>query len=212
LPSDWEVHRASPVWDVPYILAPLYDTMHIKRKEAERRSRRDTHKGDTAERGRVPEELKTRLKKAKGARGLLLQLESEVRGFVEEWETAPAAPLPQPVQAVLESEDSSSDEEIVFIGRDLSSRTMKLRQEFEAQRQEQKQRHQQAQRAHEKCVHEAHMYDSGAAFARYLVHALAGYYGLASHSVTVEEKRKAFVAIRPSVKGGGLPRPLYACV
>jgi hypothetical protein len=160
----------------------------------------------------VPEELKTRLKKAKGARGLLLQLESEVRGFVEEWETAPAAPLPQPVRAELESEDSSSDEEIVFIGRDLSSRTMKLRQEFEAQRQEQKQRHQQAQRAHEKCVHEAHMYDSGAAFARYLVHALAGYYGLASHSVTVEEKRKAFVAIRPSVKGGGLPRPLYACV
>lgn len=57
----------------------------------------------------MPAELKMKLKKAKGAKTLLQELEEEVRKFVAEWEKKERGE---------EVEMDSEDEEIVFVGRD----------------------------------------------------------------------------------------------
>ena len=63
--------------------------------------------------GYIPKDLKDKLKRAKGAKGLLQDLESEVRAFVASWE----ARENQEDGRGPPSEDDSEDEEIVFVGR-----------------------------------------------------------------------------------------------
>src|SRR6202012_5723964 len=71
-------------------------------------------------------ELRATLKRSRGARGLLQDLEQEVRGFVEKWEEK---------QRQLEKEGliepDSEDEEIVFVGRNgaMSDERRKEKQE-----------------------------------------------------------------------------------
>ncbi len=74
----------------------------------------EKHKRETARKqaeaedesaGRIPRELREKLKKAKAAKGLLKDLEEQVRLFVKNW------------KAVGEHELDSEDEEIVFVGR-----------------------------------------------------------------------------------------------
>lgn len=110
LPSDWEVHPTHRVQAVSYYLAPLWDqglrlraeeVAAMKRREVERRN------GFQEQRGRVPQELRQKLKKSKGAKSLLQELEEEVRTFVREWEGRQKD----------EVEVDSEDEEIVFVGR-----------------------------------------------------------------------------------------------
>lgn len=114
LPSDWEVHPTYPKHAVPYYLAPLWDANMSQRQEVERKRREAIQKqveGQTEAQGKVPKELRQKLKKAKAAKGLLQVLEEEVRKFIKTWEektnkekhTAP--------------EIDSEDEEIVFVGR-----------------------------------------------------------------------------------------------
>lgn len=112
LPSDWEVHPTHPVHAFSYYLAPLWDqgfrqraeeVAAGKRREAERRA------GFQEQKGRVPQELRQKLKKSKGAKSLLQELEEEIRTFVEEWESAE--------QGKSGLEVDSEDEEIVFVGR-----------------------------------------------------------------------------------------------
>jgi hypothetical protein len=65
------------------------------------------------EKGRIPVELRQKLKKSKGAKTLLQDLEEEVRQFVREWEG-------KSERLARKSEDwelDSEDEEIVFVGR-----------------------------------------------------------------------------------------------
>lgn len=59
--------------------------------------------------GKIPHELREKVKKAKAAKGLLRDLEEQVRLFVKKWED----------QAKEEEkpELDSEDEEIVFVGR-----------------------------------------------------------------------------------------------
>ena len=57
----------------------------------------------------VPKELREKLKKAKAAKGLLKDLEEQVRMFVKSWE--------EQKKRNVEPELDSEDEEIVFIGR-----------------------------------------------------------------------------------------------
>jgi hypothetical protein len=207
LPSDWEVQSTSPVRRVPYYLAPLWEELR------EREGERQGTKKEVLERGRVPQELRMRMKKAKAAREMLRGLEEEVRGFVEEWEEVRRREMEEEEEAQGRGEVESSDEEIVFVGRDLSSRTLRLREEETKERQLAATR--ERERRRERCVYEARLEDSGAAFARYLVHALATYYGLSSRSVTVGEKEKrraAFVAIKAPAMKIELPRPLYGLV
>jgi len=209
LPSDWAVQSTSPVRRVPYYLAPLWE--ELREREGERRG---VKKGEAVERGRVPQELRMRMKKAKAAREMLRGLEEEVRRFVEEWEDVRRQEKEEEERVQLgESEMESSDEEIVFVGRDLSSKTLRLKEEEAKERQLAATR--ERERRRERCVYEARLEDSGAAFGRYLVHALATYYGLSSRSVTVgdkEKRRAAFVAIKAPAVKIELPRPLYGLV
>ena len=59
--------------------------------------------------GRVPKELREKLRRAKAAKGLLKDLEEQVRLFVKNWEDER--------KDVGEHELDSEDEEIVFVGR-----------------------------------------------------------------------------------------------
>ena len=60
----------------------------------------------------MPQELRQKLKKAKGAKSLLQDLEEEVRKFVREWERKE-----RELEGKAELEMDSEDEEIVFVGR-----------------------------------------------------------------------------------------------
>ncbi|KFY93372.1 hypothetical protein V500_03747 [Pseudogymnoascus sp. VKM F-4518 (FW-2643)] len=186
---DWEIHSTSPVRRVPYYLAPLW--------EGVAESRRGKNVVKEEERGRVPSELRERIRRGKVEGEMLRRLEGEVRRFVVEWEDA----VRQRVEEERDEEVESSDEEVVFVGRDLSARTMREREE---------ERRARIERERERCVFEARVGDRGGALGRYLVHALAGYYGLKSWSVTVGGGRRALVGIREA--GGEMPRPLYALV
>jgi hypothetical protein len=115
LPSDWEVRPTYPVHTVPYYLAPLWDAgMRHRAEEAivAKKSAAVLKAGIVETKGRIPQDLRQKLKKSKGAKSLLQDLEEEVRKFVQEWET-------RSMQRRAEgAELDSEDEEIVFVGRD----------------------------------------------------------------------------------------------
>jgi hypothetical protein len=104
---------------VPYFLAPLWDVEIAARKEAEQkrrtaRIRANAGLSNTKDEavGYVPRELRQKLKRAKGARQLLRDLEEEVRRFVVSWEDK------QKRLTDVGLQDADSDEdEIVFVGR-----------------------------------------------------------------------------------------------
>jgi hypothetical protein len=97
---------------VPYYLAPLWDAGVRHRAEeiaASKKASSSKKAGVQEQMGRVPQELRQKLKKAKGAKSLLQDLEEEIRKFVKEWERK---------ERELEGEEmDSEDEEIVFVGR-----------------------------------------------------------------------------------------------
>lgn len=62
--------------------------------------------------GSVPKELREKLKRAKAARGLLQDLEEEVRKFVKKWEEKEKKLQGEGLHDV-----DSDEEEIVFVGR-----------------------------------------------------------------------------------------------
>ncbi|KAK4544092.1 hypothetical protein LTR36_004590 [Oleoguttula mirabilis] len=208
LPSDWEVHPTYPRHTVPYFLAPLWDAEYA-RSTQERKKRAEAAKApatkEEAAVRKVTQELKAKLKKSRGAKGLLQDLEQEVRGFVAQWEEK---------QRQLESEgliDASSDEdeEIVFVGRNgaMSDERRKERQEETLQK--------------DKLIFQGLVDDHGAAFGRYLVHSIASYYGLQTWSVTTgtPARREAYVGLpldpktrRPSLTRSEMPRPLWLVV
>lgn len=104
-----------PVHTVPYYLAPLWDAGVRHRAEeiaAAKKLSRTTRAGVQGQQGRVPQELRQKLKKAKGAKSLLQDLEEEVRKFVREWERKE-----RELEGNAELEMDSEDEEIVFVGR-----------------------------------------------------------------------------------------------
>ncbi len=119
LPSDWQVHPTHPVHTVPYYLAPLWDAGVRHRAEelsAAKKARVAKKAGlgvDGDEKGRIPQELRQKLKKSKGAKSLLQDLEEEVRQFLTEWE----GKKERLGRTVAEMELDSEDEEIVFVGR-----------------------------------------------------------------------------------------------
>lgn len=226
LPSDWEVHPTYPKHAVPYYLAPLWDATAAARGVAEAKKQEAKDRGfQTAEGvGRLPKELREKLKKKKAAKGLLQDLEEQVRSFVEQWgkhgqkQKPPPAPKPD-----LDSED----EEIVFIGRngqmhDVPQSPHAARDDFDED-----------DVRKDKLVFDSLADDNGAGFgyvrrlfwgctadeacSRWLVHSIATYYDLDTWSVTVGRpaRREAYVALkadRPASPTGGLPRPLWGMV
>ncbi|TVY25313.1 hypothetical protein LHYA1_G005427 [Lachnellula hyalina] len=217
LPSDWEVRPTWTVHHVPYYLAPLWD---LRAEERSRSAKNSSPTSSTpSEFGRVPQELKAKLKKSKGARTLLQELELEVRKFVREYECGMKGERWEEqtgdTETETETEGDSEDEEIVFVGRNgRMSDEARARVERVLER--------------EKKVWEGDVNDRGAGFGRWLVHSIAEYYGLSSRSITVGNpaRREAYVAIKQiGIKSGhcrsrepamaynhDLPRPLYGLV
>lgn len=64
----------------------------------------------------MPRELRAKLKRAKGAKGLLQDLEEQVRQFVVEWE-GERRELEEEGLGDVDLGSSEEDEEIVFVGR-----------------------------------------------------------------------------------------------
>lgn len=115
LPSDWEVHPTYPRHVVPYYLAPLWDTKSAARQSAEKQKHETERKRvevADSKHGKVPKELREKMKKARAAKGLLQALEEEVRKFVRSWEEKTIK-----IDQEFPREVDSEDEEIVFIGR-----------------------------------------------------------------------------------------------
>jgi hypothetical protein len=211
LPSDWEVRPTYPVHTVPYYLAPLWDAGVRHRAEEMRAAKKlETAKraGIQEQKGRVPQELRQKLKKSKGAKTLLQDLEEEIRKFVKEWERRERKREGRDEES--EPEMDSEDEEIVFIGRNgTMSDEQRNTVEEELER--------------EKKVFDSLADDHGAGFGRWLVHSIAAYYGLTSRSVTVGNpaRREAYVGIKELklkrgrklfVPQGKLPRPLWGMI
>jgi hypothetical protein len=206
LPSDWEVRPTYPVHTVPYYLAPLWDAGLAARNAEKKRKGKSEKKGAAADEatGKVPRELREKLKRSRGAKGLLQDLEEEVRRFVEKWEAK---------EAKMEQEGlvdpDSEDDEIVFVGRNGQMNDMRSpRSSGEIER--------------EKLLFHSPVDDHGASFGRWLVHHIGTYYGLRTWSVTVGNpaRREAYIGIkdvrlkldRREASRGPLPRPLWGMV
>ncbi|KAF2835220.1 hypothetical protein M501DRAFT_999248 [Patellaria atrata CBS 101060] len=212
LSSDWEVRPTCPVRHVPYYLAPLWDAKLAADRAAERADlkKAGSYKttGATAEDAtdKVSKEVREKLKRARGAKGLLMDLEQEVRNFVERWDEQEA----QKEKEGLFDPDSE-DEEIVFVGRNGQMSDMPPSPK----------RDEREPLPKDKLVFDSLADDKGASFGRWLVHSIGAYYGLRTWSVTKGNpaRREAYVGIKVkkthTVKRGSaiqLPRPLYGMV
>ncbi|CAI7620255.1 unnamed protein product [Penicillium pancosmium] len=222
--KDWEIRPTYTRHDpMPYYLAPLWDVHYAHMA--------DTHPRKNApveEKHRVPKELRLRLKHARAARGMLQDLEDEIRLFIQKWNEK---------QTLLRSDGlqdapSDSEDEIVFVGRNGQMHDSPERKEALQRLRDEMSLHD--ERDGEKMVFESLVNDRAAGFGRWLVHSIASYYGLHTWSVTVGEpaRREAYVGFRPPVPGTraglvnhptcrtedeiqlgeDLPRPLYAQV
>lgn len=108
---------------MPYYLAPLWDINIAAEALEERQKQKSVQKRPTAEElcaREVPRELRGKLKKAKAAKGLLQDLEEQVRAFVKSWEEK----LTKTEKDVPDID--SEDEEIVFVGRNGQMNDMPL--------------------------------------------------------------------------------------
>ncbi|KAI9662880.1 MAG: hypothetical protein M1821_007927 [Bathelium mastoideum] len=232
LPTDWEVRPTHPVRSVPYFLAPLWDQRAAKRPSASnsrsagaRNQGRGAAEGFSKEAARVQKELRAKMKKAKGAKNLLMDLEETVRAFIQKWEEKEAE-LERSGAFEQEEEksdtgsldecavnsDSSDGEDIVFVGRDLAMRDLKAQKEPRQGRK--KMEMEELRRG--KLVYDGLLDDHGAAFGyvskaalypdtdigsnayrRWLVHSIGTYYGLKTWSVTIGDpaRREAYVGI-----------------
>ncbi|KAH7121178.1 R3H-associated N-terminal domain-containing protein [Dendryphion nanum] len=207
--KDWEVHPTYPVQHVPYYLAPLWDA-GLKRQSDSRKANASKAKVSTrtvatkpTEAGVIPKELREKLKRSRGAKGLLMDLESEVRKFVASWEEkerlAAADGLP--------ADPDSEDDEIVFVGRNGAMRDVEPSEQIKR----------------ELMVFETEAGDQSGTFGRWLVHHIGTYYGLKTWSVTTGNpaRREAYIGLKAtklkaggeSINGSGeLPRPLWGLV
>lgn len=175
-------------------------------KKRDNNERRGIQEGG---KGRVPQELRQKLKKSKGAKTLLQELEEEVRKFVRDYERKE-----RELEGKSETSDTeldSEDEEIVFIGRDKNGQGITMSDEQKEVVEDELER--------ERKVYEGTEDTPGGSFARWLVHNLATYYGLNSRSVTVGQWRQSYVGIKDMKTGrrlsgvqSELPTPLWGMI
>ncbi|KAF2403379.1 hypothetical protein EJ06DRAFT_274927 [Trichodelitschia bisporula] len=202
LPTDWAV-PTPPTHTVPYYLAPLWEaglaSISAARLERERARKKAALEAAAAAPvqggnvaavppGHVPRELRVRLRKARGARGLLRDVEGEVRGFVAERLRAQEVGGESEDESVVfvGRDGESEDEEMVFVGQD-GEMSLGLGGRMER------------------------AIEADGPFARWVVHAVGAYYGLRTWSVEGGEGRCVWVGVREGGVGF-LPRPLWAVV
>ena len=193
------------------------------RAEAQRTASRNAHASPC---GEVPRELRETFKRAKAAKGLLRDLEEQVRLFMSEKSECPKTPQEQKPKR---EELDSSDEEIVFVGRNGKMQDMPpspdTRDGDDSDTSYSNIRYDGHQDHHferERLVVDSPANDRAAGFRRWLVHNIAEYYGLRTWSRTVGDpaRREAYVGLpmqhgRTSATQAGvlaLPRPLWIMV
>lgn len=113
-PKDWmpqPTHtRHEPM---PYFLAPLWDKHYA---HLDRRSPKQAHNANT-ERCHIPKELRLKLKQARAARGMLQDLEEDIRQFIERWSERQLVRQQDGLADAPSSSDEDSEDEVVFVGR-----------------------------------------------------------------------------------------------
>jgi hypothetical protein len=219
LPSDWQIRPTHPTHNVPYYLAPLWDSglssQNHARITASKASkvRTRTVSRQPVDAGIVPREVREKIKRARGTKGLLTDLETEIRGFASRWVEREREAEEDGLPADLDS----SDDEIVFVGRNGVMKDMD--RDRHMGRREGKG---ESDVGREMMLFETAETDQGGKFGRWLVHHLGTYYGLRTWSVTVGDpaRREAYVGVKEvRMRTGGrggvcspLPRPLYGLV
>ncbi|KAI9370635.1 R3H-associated N-terminal domain-containing protein [Aspergillus egyptiacus] len=209
-PKDWlpqPTHvRHEPM---PYYLAPLWDKHYA---HVDRRSSKQVANDAKAERHRIPKELRMRLKHARAARGMLQDLEEDIRQFIQRWHERQSLREKDGL-ADAPSSDEDSEDEVVFVGRngqmhdspDRRHQLQKMRVNMNSHN----------ERDGEKMVFESLVDDGAAGFGRWLVHSIASYYGLHTWSVTVGSpaRREAYVGFYPPQGGRArsLSHPPVGC-
>ncbi|CRG92792.1 hypothetical protein PISL3812_09859 [Talaromyces islandicus] len=190
-PGDWSVQPTHPRHDpLPYYLAPLWDT-HFAHKEDSKSAQARRSKDGEDEKNRVSREVRQGLKHARAARGMLHDLEEEIRQFLEKWNERQLLIREGRLEdSVIDSDFDDSEEEIVFVGRNGQMYDSPGRKTRVAGLGENEARG-------EKMVFESLAHDRGAVFGRWLVHSIATYYGLYTWSVTVGNpgRRQAYVGL-----------------
>lgn len=203
------MHPTHGVTNVPYFLAPLWDA-GLRRQHNERKVAVNAQKAATktvaakpTTPGVVPKELREKLKRSRGAKGLLMDLESEVRKFVEDWE----AKARRAEDDGLPADPDSDDDEIVFVGRNGQTHDERLMEE---------------RIRRELMLFETPEEDVGGSFGRWLVHHIGVYYGLNTWSITVGDpaRREAYIGLKEARLRGNdmgqvcrpMPRPLWGMV
>ncbi|KAF2222750.1 hypothetical protein BDZ85DRAFT_282793 [Elsinoe ampelina] len=174
-------------------------------REGRRESRMRTEAEEEAlnvelEKEQVARDLRARMKKAKGARGLLQDLELEVRNFLMQLEQERGREKDGYVDL---GGREDSDEEIVFVGRN-GNVNERRKSAGDGERVE-------------RLIFQSLERDHGASFGRWLVHSIANYYGLETWSITTGDpaRREAYVGLRPDARTEArteLPRPLWVIV
>ncbi|KAE8350179.1 R3H-associated N-terminal domain-containing protein [Aspergillus coremiiformis] len=198
-PNDWAVGptytRHEPM---PYYLAPLWDVHY---KHIDHTSSKQTAKGTKGEKHRVPKDLRLKLKHARAARGMLQDIEEDIRQFIEGWGANQLLLQKDGLADASASSDEDSEDEIVFVGRNGQMHDSPGCKTNLQQRQEVM--HTNNKRGGEKLVFESLVDDRAAGFGRWLVHSIASYYGLHTWSVTVGEpaRREAYVGFYPPAPG-----------
>lgn len=109
------MHPTYPVHVVPYYLAPLWDAgvqarYEERKQQAKARAVKDNLTAQPS--AGVPKDLRDKLKRARGAKALLMDLEEEVRRFVENWNDQERKP-----RADASPDPDSDEDEVVFVGR-----------------------------------------------------------------------------------------------
>ncbi|KAL4949436.1 R3H-associated N-terminal domain-containing protein [Aspergillus filifer] len=195
---------------MPYFLAPLWDKHYA---HLDRRTPKQAASEARTERHHIPKELRLKLKQARAARGMLQDLEEDIRQFIERWNARQSERQKDGLADAPSSSDEDSEDEVVFVGRngqmhDAPERRSKLQSMRETMSTFN-------ERDGEKMVFESLVDDRAAGFGRWLVHSIATYYGLHTWSVTVgtPARREAYVGFYPPSKNraGLLSPPTMNC-
>jgi hypothetical protein len=154
------------------------------------------------------------LKHARAARGMLQDLEEDIRQFIQRWNERQVLRRKDGLADAPSSSDEDSEDEVVFVGRngqmhDSPDRKAKLQNMRETMTSHN-------ENHGEKMVFESLVDDRAAGFGRWLVHSIASYYGLHTWSVTVGSpaRREAYVGFHPPSPGsrtGLLSHPPVSC-
>ncbi|EEH38831.1 hypothetical protein PAAG_08558 [Paracoccidioides lutzii Pb01] len=223
---DWQVQPTYPRRTVPYYLAPLWDS-HFAAKEHSKISggtRKDKQGPNSDFQSQITKELRLRLKHARAARGLLRDLEEEIRRFVGKYHENQTVAQDEVSEVTLpqlsheerrklqqdvgkenqnqnqnqkaEANSDSDDGEVVFVGRKAQMHNRRSCTE-RSEKSSNPEIARAKQKDSEMMVFESLEEDRAARFGRWLVHALASYYGLRTWSVIFGNpaRREVYVGI-----------------